>query len=192
MRSEGAESLKRLTSQVEDKKLKRARAQRLRSYASWLGEFFKPTVELIERQVMVQTNARFSEHFQRFFSSLVDDPDLRVRVMEDFSPVFERQGYSQEFDSLSGGERTSIALAYRFALNVIVQEDIGSGNGDLVILDEPTDGFSKEQIQKMRDVIEALHSRQVILVSHEKELESMADRVVLVEKVNGTSRVSSV
>jgi exonuclease SbcC len=191
-RSEGTESLKRLTSQIEERKTKRAKGQRLKSYASWLDDFFKPTVELIERQVMVQTNARFSEHFQRFFSSLVDDPDLRVRVLEDFSPVFERQGYFQEFDSLSGGERTSIALAYRFALNAIVQEDIGSGTGDLVILDEPTDGFSKGQIQKMRDVIEELHSRQVILVSHEKELESMADRLMLVEKVNGTSRVSPV
>jgi len=190
--SEGTESLKRLTSQIEERKMKRAKGQRLKSYASWLDDFFKPTVELIERQVMVQTNSRFSEHFQRFFSSLVDDPDLRVRVLEDFSPVFERQGYFQEFDSLSGGERTSIALAYRFALNAIVQEDIGSGAGDLVILDEPTDGFSKEQIQKMRDVIEELHSRQVILVSHEKELESMADRLMLVEKVNGTSKVSSV
>jgi len=190
--SEGTESLKRLTSQIEERKMKRAKGQRLKSYASWLDDFFKPTVELIERQVMVQTNSRFSEHFQRFFSSLVDDPDLRVRVLEDFSPVFERQGYFQEFDSLSGGERTSIALAYRFALNAIVQEDIGSGAGDLVILDEPTDGFSKEQILKMRDVIEELHSRQVILVSHEKELESMADRLMLVEKVNGTSKVSSV
>ncbi|MGD1054466.1 MAG: SMC family ATPase [Nitrososphaerales archaeon] len=191
-RSEGTESLKRLTFQIEEKKMKRAKEQRLKSYASWLDGFFKPTVELIERQVMVHTNARFSEHFQRFFSSLVDDPDLRVRVMEDFSPVFERQGYSQEFDSLSGGERTSIALAYRFALNAIVQEDIGTGTGDLVILDEPTDGFSKEQIQKMRDVIQELHSRQVILVSHEKELESMADKMMIVEKVNGTSRVSPV
>jgi exonuclease SbcC len=191
-RSDGTESLKRLASQIEEKKMKRAKEQRLKSYASWLDAFFKPTVELIERQVMIQTNARFSEHFQRFFSSLVDDPDLRVRVMEDFSPIFERQGYSQEFDALSGGERTSIALAYRFALNAIVQEDIGSGTGDLVILDEPTDGFSKEQIQKMRDVIEELHSRQVILVSHEKELESMADKMILVEKVNGTSRVSPV
>ncbi len=189
-RSEGTESLKKLKSEIEEKKRKRAGAQRLKSYASWLAEFFKPTVELIEKQTMVQTNARFSHHFQRFFLSLVDDPDLRVRVMEDFSPLFERQGYSQEFDSLSGGERTSIALAYRFALNVIVKEDVGSGTGDLVILDEPTDGFSKEQIQKMRDILEELRSRQVILVSHEKELESMADRIVLVEKVNGTSRIS--
>ena len=191
-RSEGTESLKRLTSQIEEKKTKRAKGQRLKSYASWLDSFFKPTVELIEKQVMVQTNARFSEHFQRFFSFLVDDPDLRVRVMEDFSPVFERQGYFQEFDSLSGGERTSIALAYRFALSAIVQEDIGSGTGDLVILDEPTDGFSKEQVLKLRDVVGELHSRQVILVSHEKELESMADKMMLVEKVNGTSRVSAV
>jgi exonuclease SbcC len=44
----------------------------------------------------------------------------------------------------------------------------------------------------MRDVIEELHSKQVILVSHERELESMADKLMLVEKVDGTSRVSPV
>ena len=186
------ESLEKLVSQIEAKRKKREQGQRLRVYSSWLADFFKPTVELIERQTMIQTNVMFSQHFQRFFSSLVDDPDLSVRVAEDFSPVFERQGYLQEFDTLSGGERTSVALAYRFALNTIVQEDIGSGTGDLVILDEPTDGFSKEQIQKMREILGALHSKQVILVSHEKELESMADRMMLVEKVNGTSRISSV
>jgi len=43
----------------------------------------------------------------------------------------------------------------------------------------------------MRDVIEELHSKQVILVSHERELESMADRIMLVEKINGTSKVST-
>jgi len=185
-------SLVKLVSQIEAKRKKREQVKRLRIHSSWLADFFKPTVELIERQTMIQTNLRFSQHFQRFFSYLVDDPDLSVRVTDDFSPVFERQGYVQEFDTLSGGERTSIALAYRLALNTIVQEDIGTGTGDLVILDEPTDGFSKEQIQKMREILGALHSRQVILVSHEKELESMADRMMLVEKVNGTSKVSPV
>lgn len=186
------ETLEKFASQIDAKRKKREHGRRLGAYSLWLANFFKPTVELIERQTMIQTNMRFSQHFQRFFSVLVDDPDLSVRVTEDFTPVFERQGYVQEFDTLSGGERTSVALAYRFALNTIVQEDIESGKGDLVILDEPTDGFSKEQIQKMRELLGALHSRQVILVSHEKELESMADRMILVEKVNGTSRVTPI
>jgi len=44
----------------------------------------------------------------------------------------------------------------------------------------------------MRDLLETLGSRQVILVSHERELESMADHVFRVEKKNGTSAVTPV
>ena len=165
-------------------------AQRLASYQGWLASFFRPTVEMIEKRTLAQAAARFNEHFQRFFNSLVDDPDMVVRVREDFSPIFERQGFEQDFEALSGGERTSMALAYRFALNSVVKESVSS-RPELVILDEPTDGFSKEQVYKMRGLLEELGSRQVILVSHERELESMADHVFRVEKRDGTSIVSA-
>jgi DNA repair exonuclease SbcCD ATPase subunit len=181
--------LQRLSAEVEEKKAWLDEARRLTSYQGWLSSFFRPTVELIEKQTLAQAAARFNDHFQRFFSSLVDDPDMVVRVKEDFSPLFEREGFEQDFEALSGGERTSMALAYRFALNSVVRESV-SARPELVILDEPTDGFSKEQVYKMRGLLQALDSRQVILVSHERELESMADHVFRVEKRNGTSVVS--
>jgi exonuclease SbcC len=83
-----------------------------------------------------------------------------------------------------------MALAYRFALNSVVRESIMT-KPELIILDEPTDGFSKEQVYKMRGLLEELDSRQVILVSHEKELESMADHIYRIEKRNGTSMVTA-
>ena len=169
----------------------RARSIHLGKYQSWLSLFFRPTVKLIESQTLIQAAARFNEHFQRFFASLVEDPDMVVRVKEDFTPVFERQGFEQAYEALSGGERTSMALAYRFALNSVVRESI-MAQPELVILDEPTDGFSKEQVYKMRGLLEALGSKQVILVSHERELESMADHIFRVEKRSGTSVISSV
>ena len=181
--------LQELAHEITKKKKMKTDAQKLSDYQSWLSDFFRPTVEVIEKQTLVQANARFNYHFQRFFLALVDDPDLNVRVKEDFSPVFERQGFEQDFETLSGGERTSVALAFRFALSVIAAEDT-SGQGELVILDEPTDGFSKEQIHKMRDLLEELHSKQVLLVSHERELESMSDMVFHIDKVNATSRVT--
>lgn len=183
--------LESLTAEVKRKEDALRESRRLGSYQLWLSSFFRPTVELIEKQTLVQAAARFDEHFQRFFTSLVDDPDMVVRVKEDFSPVFEREGFEQEYAALSGGERTSMALAYRFALNAVVRESVDSGP-ELLILDEPTDGFSKEQVYKMRGLLEALDSRQVILVSHERELESMADHIFKVEKKNGASSVSEV
>jgi len=193
-KQELADSSKRLEHLLADVKKKEASLQesrRLTTYQNWLAEYFRPTVELIEKQTLSQAAARFNDHFQRFFTSLVDDPDMVVRVKEDFSPVFEREGFEQDFEALSGGERTSMALAYRFALNSVVKETVSS-RPELVILDEPTDGFSKEQVFKMRGLLDELDSRQVILVSHEKELESMADHIFRVEKRNGTSSVSRV
>jgi exonuclease SbcC len=62
-----------------------------------------------------------------------------------------------------------------------------SGDSNLLILDEPTDGFSKEQLYKIRDILEELKCPQVILVSHEKELEGFADHVFRVQKSDGVS-----
>ena len=183
------ESLENLNLELMRKRAMRAEARRLAGYQSWLSGYFRPAVEQIERQTFMQMNARFNHHFERLFSSMVDDIDLRVRVNENFSPVLERQGFEQEYEALSGGERTSVALAYRLALNSIVQETGASGTGELVILDEPTEGFSKEQIHKMRDILVELGSKQVVIVSHETELEAMAQHVFRVQKVNGTSRV---
>ncbi|HUI22780.1 MAG TPA: SMC family ATPase [Nitrososphaerales archaeon] len=186
----GRKDLVRLNAEVAKMRAAWARSKHLGRYQLWLSSFFRPTVKLIESQTLIQAAARFNEHFQRFFASLVDDPDMVVRVREDFTPVFERQGFEQDYEALSGGERTSMALAYRFALNSVVRESI-MAQPELVILDEPTDGFSKEQIYKMRGLLEELDSRQVILVSHEKELESMADHIYRVEKRNGTSTVAA-
>ena len=190
-RADSVRELERLAAEVEKKEASLQEARRLAGYQNWLAEFFRPTVELIEKQTLSQAAARFNDHFQRFFTSLVDDPDMVVRVKEDFSPIFEREGFEQDFEALSGGERTSMALAYRFALNSVVKETISS-RPELVILDEPTDGFSKEQVFKMRGLLDELDSRQVILVSHERELESMADHIFRVEKKNGSSVVSRV
>ena len=187
----GRKDLNRLNAEVAKMRAARARSMHLGRYQSWLSSFFRPTVKLIESQTLIQAAGRFNEHFQRFFASLVEDPDMVVRVKEDFTPVFERQGFEQAYEALSGGERTSMALAYRFALNAVVRESI-MAQPELIILDEPTDGFSKEQVYKMRGLLEELDSRQVILVSHEKELESMADHIYRVEKRNGTSMVTAV
>lgn len=175
----------------------RAREKQLRVIDSltehriWLDDYFAPTIENIERHVMTTLNQGFNQQFQRWFHILMEDPDLQVRVDEDFSPLIEREGYEQEFSALSGGERTSVALAYRLALNSLVQEVATGSATNLLILDEPTDGFSKEQLSKVRDVLAELKCPQVILVSHERELEVFADHVYKVERVNGMSRVTA-
>jgi exonuclease SbcC len=58
-----------------------------------------------------------------------------------------------------------------------------------LILDEPTDGFSKEQLGKVREILDELQSPQIVIVSHEKELESFADQIFKVAKSQGVSKI---
>jgi len=111
-----------------------------------------------------------------------------VSVDEDFTPVVSQGGYEQDVRYLSGGERTSVALAYRLALNILAQRVSVGMKSNLLILDEPTDGFSKEQLGSVREVLDEVECPQVIIVSHDKELESFADQIFRIEKT-GTESV---
>lgn len=186
-----SESREQLEDELRKKERQLETKQSLSEYRMWITDYLGPTIQNIETHVFTSLNQRFNAQFQRWFQVLMEDPDLQVRVDEEFSPVIEREGYEQEFAALSGGERTSVALAYRLALSTLVQEVAAGGGNNVLILDEPTDGFSKEQLSKVRDVLEQLKCPQVILVSHERELEAFADHVYKVERANGISTINS-
>ena len=75
-------------------------------------------------------------------------------------------------------------------MNILVRKTAASMDSNLLILDEPTDGFSREQLMKVRDIFTELQCPQVIIVSHERDLESFADQVFTVAKNEGISTVS--
>lgn len=165
------------------------KSRRLREMEIWLGDYFVPTVRVIEKSVLATINQEFDALFKKWFGMLVGDPDKEVSVDEDFAPMVTEGGYEQDVKYLSGGERTSIALAYRLALNFLAQRVSVGMKSNLLILDEPTDGFSKEQLGMVREVLDDVGCPQVIIVSHDKELESFADQIFRVEKVGSESVV---
>ncbi len=181
-----------LVREIQRKENERKASERLKEYQMWLEEYLMPTLEMIEKQVMININQEFNQHFQKWWSMLVEDPSKESRIDEDFTPLVEQDGYEQDYNFLSGGEKTSLALAYRLSLNTIVQKVSAGIKSNLLILDEPTDGFSKEQLYKIREILDELKCPQVVMVSHEKELESFADQVMRIEKKNGVSQIKSI
>jgi exonuclease SbcC len=155
----------------------------------WLADDFIPVINNIEKQVLANINEQFNTIFQRSFNMLIENEDISVSVDESFTPILEQEGYEMDVTSLSGGEKTSIALAYRLALNTMVKQQIPSLKSSLLILDEPTDGFSSSQLYKLRDILRDTHCEQIIMVSHENELEGFVDSIYRVTKENGVSRV---
>jgi exonuclease SbcC len=122
----------------------------------------------------------------------MEDETLAVRLDAEFTPVIIQDGYETAIEHLSGGEKTSVALAYRLALNKAVNDFLTAINTrDLLILDEPTDGFSSEQLDRVREVLDQLRLRQVIIVSHEAQMEGYVDHVLRVQKQGHESRVAA-
>jgi len=176
---------------IENKQKKKKQFEELSEYVFWLRDYFIPTLQSIETNVMANINEEFNEKFRQWFSMLVEDTTKDARIDEDFTPIVEQDGYDQDIQYLSGGEKTSVALAYRLSLNNLVQRVSAGMQSNLLILDEPTDGFSREQLFKVRDILNELKCPQVILVSHEKELESFADHIYKIVKTNGISKIAT-
>ena len=163
---------------------------RLKELYHWLEKHFLQLTYTIEKQVMVNIHHLFNQLFQEWFSMLIDDENIYSRLDDSFTPVIEQNGYEVSFTNLSGGEKTSAALAYRLSLNKVINDVIQQiKTKDLLILDEPTDGFSSEQLDKVRDVLEKLNLRQTIIVSHETKIESFVENVVRINKSGHESKV---
>jgi DNA repair protein SbcC/Rad50 len=183
------EDINKISDDISNKEALQKQLDRFKDYHIWLNDYFIPTLGLIEKQVMRNIHQDFNIKFQNWFGLLMDDPTKSGKINEEFTPIVEQDGFEQDINYLSGGEKTSVALAYRLALNNIVQKVSTGMKSNLLILDEPTDGFSKEQLFKVRDILNELECPQIIIVSHERELESFADKVFRIEKVDGVSEV---
>jgi DNA repair exonuclease SbcCD ATPase subunit len=156
---------------------------RIQTLRQWLDDHFLELMTVVERHVLASIHAEFRELFQQWFSRLIEDETISVSLGEQFEPLVTQNGYDASLEQLSGGEKTAVALSYRLSLYRVVSDFIATVNTkDLLILDEPTDGFSTEQLDRVRDVLRELGCSQIILVSHETQMESGADQVIRVTK----------
>ncbi|MBU4070300.1 MAG: AAA family ATPase [Nanoarchaeota archaeon] len=155
----------------------------------WLSKSFMPVISFIEKNVMIKLKSEFSKLFSEWFCMLVSD-NFDVQLDDNFTPIIEHQDYEIDYAYLSGGERTAVALAYRLALNQVINSLLSKiKTKGLMILDEPTDGFSDQQLDKMRDVLLQLNVEQLIIVSHEQKIEGFVENVVRFKKENSISKI---
>ncbi|MFP4111762.1 MAG: AAA family ATPase [Candidatus Woesearchaeota archaeon] len=179
-----------LDSEIKEMLLCKKKILYLKEMRSWLSDYFTNLTVVIEKHIMQRVYHEFDELFRDWFSVLMETDVINVRLDEEFTPVIEQNGYETYSDNLSGGEKTSLALSYRLALNKVINDCIENiRTKDLLILDEPTDGFSSEQLDRIRDVLEQINIPQVIIVSHETKIESFVDSIIKVHKTEHVSRI---
>ncbi len=185
----GKKEINRLEKEFEEKEKIKDELMYIVELESWLSTEFLDLIGFIETNVMIKLRVEFSKLFNEWFSILVPDTFI-VRLDESFTPIIEQQDYELDYAFLSGGERTAIALAYRLALNQTINSLLSEiKTKGIVILDEPTDGFSQQQLDKMRDVLKELKVNQLIIVSHDQKIESFVDNIIRLKKEQGVTKI---
>ncbi|WP_305513883.1 MULTISPECIES: SMC family ATPase [unclassified Methanobrevibacter] len=128
---------------------------------------------------MIQKHTKeFFNEFNFNYSDLTIDDEYDVTV---YGPEGE-----SSMSMVSGGEKIAIALALRLGIT----QAMANGELNTILLDEPTihlDASRKHELINLLKEMSALP--QMIIVTHEAQLENAADNLIKVEKENGISRV---
>jgi len=152
------------------------------------------------RSIQPRMRSEFVTYLQRVIQQFLDDliggvgPALMVKIDESYSPVAQsEEGYAREVTSLSGGERTLLAFAYRLGMGqLIMQSRTGHGLSTL-LLDEPTESLGTEDgsIDRLAEAISRLKAiEQIIAVTHSEAFAEKAEHVVRIEKEAGASKIT--
>ncbi|MEM1644804.1 MAG: AAA family ATPase [Ignisphaera sp.] len=113
--------------------------------------------------------------------------DFGIKITENFEIEIYTTLGKLDVRSLSGGEMVSLAIALRIALAYTI---FGRLPG-FFILDEPTQFLDAERRRAIFEIIRRLSEKvpQVIVVTHDLEVEELADKVFYVSKEGGRSVV---
>ncbi|WP_456460224.1 AAA family ATPase [Desulfurobacterium sp.] len=109
-----------------------------------------------------------------------------ITISEDLTVEFGIPGQGVvTLDQLSGGQKVAFALALRFALARKFMSKF-----ELLILDEPTIHLDDERKRELADILLDLKGKipQMVVVTHDPELEIAGDKIIRVEKTaNGST-----
>lgn len=181
-----------LKENLKNKGLLRDKLEYVTELKDWITDEFQILIRDIEREIISSSALQFNEYFREWFTTLVEDQNIEVEIrLDDFEPVITVNGYDSPFNDLSGGEKSALSLAYRLALNKIINERYQEvKTKDILILDEPTDGFSQEQINKMQEVFEKLDTSQMFIISHDRNLDSFVTDIFNFKKERHQTKVT--
>ena len=185
------EIISKLKEEIKNLEIIEDKLQNLKSIETWLDEHFVSLMGIIEKNVMNKLHSEFEDLFEKWFEIIIGNENLKVELDDEFTPIIVQDNFVMDYTDLSGGEKTAVALAYRLSLNQVLNSLVGEvKTQDLLILDEPTDGFSTEQLDRVRLVLDELNMKQIIIVSHEDKIESFVDNVLRFKKINGVTEVA--
>jgi len=154
-------------------------------------------VENVEKHVSLEMIQEFRRIFYTVLNTLMQGQPVEVKINDDFTiePKIRIGEKTFLVSSLSGGQGIAISLAYRLALNATVRAYSPYLRKTVLILDEPTTGFSRELVVRLGEVLRRIGELegQVIVVTHDEALKDVGDCKIALyrDPANHVSRVES-
>jgi exonuclease SbcC len=144
----------------------------------------------IQAMIRKDASASMTNLTRKYLQSFNLDFD-DIAIDENFDIKVTQNSMEQTLESLSGGEKTALAIAIRLSVTEYVLDRIST-----IIMDEPTNFLDEDRRNNLKDII--LYSLkgdnivpQMIMITHHSELISVADASYEIVKHNGTSKVIS-
>jgi exonuclease SbcC len=130
------------------------------------------------RPLIQKYTREFFEKFNFNYSDLILDDEYNISI---YGPEGE-----SNIEMVSGGEKIAIALALRLGIT----QAMSKGNIETILLDEPTIHLDTIRKQHLITVLRSMSViPQMLIVTHDDELENAADTLIRVVKEDGISTV---
>lgn len=178
--------LKRLEEQLQSQDIIQEELEHIKQYIKSLEEIRESYGKNgVQRKIratvkpLIQQNTK--ENFE-MFNFQYDD----LQLDEDYHITVLNGNDKNSIQMLSGGEQISIALALRIGIT----ETISQGKMECLMLDEPTNYLDSVRVYELSNLLGGISIvPQVIIVTHEQELERIGDTLIKVVKEDGISEV---
>jgi exonuclease SbcC len=134
------------------------------------------------RPLLERATRDLFERFNLAYSDIKIDDDYNIAVI---GPAGE-----EDIDQISGGERVALAIALRLAIAQVL-----SGRVETIIMDEPTTHLDEERRKELVNILSSFFREggriipQMLIITHHREIEEVADIIYTVRKEEGYSIV---
>ncbi len=186
MISSEEENLKKYEKRLEEVREKIKERNVLAKFIKFLEHvrkiFGKDYLQKKIREQYIPLIEEYTKHFFKKFNISFSD----IKLSEDLDITIIRGNGRLPLDSLSGGEKISLALSLRLAISRIFASKM-----ELLILDEPTIHLDSNRKYCLINILKELRDiPQMIIVTHDKEFEQIGENLIEVYKENNMSKIS--
>ena len=176
--------IKTIDEKIKQNQLNKEQVNKLDSFIKFLKDVREIySKDGLQKDIRLAFRPQIEKYTQDFFSKF-DFDYSGLALSEDYDINIIGPSGESDISMASGGEKIAIALSLRLGIASAITANVI----ETILLDEPTtylDGFRKQEFVNVIQSISLVP--QMIIITHDAELENAATNVITVEKKNGQS-----